>query len=174
MCYRWKQFQAPTNFPANDKEVQFSKWLKSVRKDVECAFGILKKRFRCLKLPLFWKDMRVLEHVFVTCCMLHNMIIDINMASSLHGGWSNDEVLPPKFHDPMRPEIVRRCDDTTNYFQQVGVHQFGSGDGDGDTYHEWRDRYIDNFYYLWSRGKHKWPGPTEPNSSMRTTVTVTV
>ena len=30
-------------------EVVFSEWLESVRKDVECAFGILKIRFRFLR-----------------------------------------------------------------------------------------------------------------------------
>ena len=54
--------QAPTGFPTSDAECRFSMWVESLRKDVECSFGILKKRFRCVKLPFMWKDMRDCEH----------------------------------------------------------------------------------------------------------------
>ncbi len=49
--------------------------IESVCKDVECTFGILKGSFRILKIPsLFsWEDM--VNNVFITCCMLHNMIL---------------------------------------------------------------------------------------------------
>ena len=30
-------------------EIRWSEWLESMRKDVECAFGIMKGRFRILK-----------------------------------------------------------------------------------------------------------------------------
>jgi len=33
----------------NVDEIQWSKWLESMRKDVECTFGILKGRWRILK-----------------------------------------------------------------------------------------------------------------------------
>ena len=47
-----------------------------VRKDVECVFGILKKkRWRCLESGLRFCDIRVIEKVFVVCCMLHNMML---------------------------------------------------------------------------------------------------
>ena len=165
VCCRWKQFQAPTGFPRNNKEVTFSDWLKSIRKDVECGFGILKKRFRCLKLPFTVKNIKEIEYIFVTCCMLHNMLLDIRLGS-LHGGWSQDEVIPPTIRDPLHPEIVMRVNDKTNYFSRV--HQFGVQDGCGTDYQEWRDRFINHFYYMFVRKLHKWTGPLEPNSSMFT------
>lgn len=163
MFYRWKQFQGTTTIPLSQKEYRFSAWLASIRKDVECAFGILKKRFRCLKLPLFFKSIHMIEHVFVTCCMLHNMMIDERMVCSLRGGWSRDDVIPPLYRNPIQPEIIMRANDKTNYFKRV--HQFGSSDGEGDSYQEWRDRYIEHFYYLWIRKKHKWNSPYEPWTS---------
>ena len=49
--------------------------MESVRKDVECVFGILKGRFRCLKLPIYLHDKNVIDNMFFTCCILHNMLL---------------------------------------------------------------------------------------------------
>lgn len=56
-------------------EGYFSTNLESIRKDVEYVFGILKKRWRCLESGLCFRDIRVIEKVFVVCCMLHNMML---------------------------------------------------------------------------------------------------
>jgi hypothetical protein len=45
----------------------------SVRKDVECAFDLLKKRFDILAIPDWLYSQHTLMHV---CIILHNMIID--------------------------------------------------------------------------------------------------
>jgi hypothetical protein len=50
--------------------------MESVRKDVECAFGVLKGRFRILKLPIQLHDKKKIDDVFFTCVGLHNMIHD--------------------------------------------------------------------------------------------------
>ena len=50
--------------------------VRSVRKIIERVFGILKKRFRILKLPLCVKDLGDVEHVIRSCCILHNMIME--------------------------------------------------------------------------------------------------
>jgi hypothetical protein len=48
--------------------------MESVRKDVECAFGVLKGRFRCLKLPIQLHDKETIDDMFFTCVGLHNML----------------------------------------------------------------------------------------------------
>jgi len=53
----------------------FSANLESVRKDVECVFGILKKRWKILEYGIRFRDIKVVEKVFVVCCMLHNMML---------------------------------------------------------------------------------------------------
>ena len=60
--------------PADYRERQWSALMDSVRKDVECTFGILKVRFRVLKVPSMWKYRRTFDNVFFTCCWLHNML----------------------------------------------------------------------------------------------------
>ncbi|KAL9182591.1 hypothetical protein ACHAXT_013243 [Thalassiosira profunda] len=53
----------------------FSSHLESIRKDVECVFGILKKRWKILEYGIRFRDIEVVEKVFVVCCMLHNMML---------------------------------------------------------------------------------------------------
>lgn len=57
-------------------EVAFSEWLESVRKDVECAFGILKIRFRFLRGFVVYHDPFIIENAFKTAAMLHNMLLE--------------------------------------------------------------------------------------------------
>ena len=57
-------------------EGHFSTNLEGVRKDVECTFGILKKRWRILNNGLEYRDMKVCEKIFVACCCLHNFLLE--------------------------------------------------------------------------------------------------
>ena len=52
----------------------WSKMLESLRKDVECIFGILKGRFRILKTAIRFHDAETDDAIFLTCCILHNML----------------------------------------------------------------------------------------------------
>ena len=58
-------------------EGYFSSNIKSVRKDVECTFGILKKRWHVLANGFPYHNIKVCEKVFVTCCILHNFLLDL-------------------------------------------------------------------------------------------------
>ena len=49
----------------------FSSNLESVRKDVECVFRILKKRWKILDYGFRFRDMGMCSNVFVTCRCLH-------------------------------------------------------------------------------------------------------
>ena len=100
--------------------------------------------------------------------MLHNMLLDNKMEMS--GGWSTDEVTPPIYADPndSHPRTRwHRATDRTNWFELVDpVMQATAVVEEG--YSKWRQRYVDHFYHKWSNESLKWPGPTEPNSSLRT------
>ena len=56
-------------------ESHFSANLESIRKDVECIFGILKKRWKMLECGVRFRNIRVVEKVFVVCCILHNLML---------------------------------------------------------------------------------------------------
>ena len=47
-----------------------------MRKDVECTFGILKGRWRILKTGVRLHGIRVVDTIWLTCCALHNMLLE--------------------------------------------------------------------------------------------------
>jgi hypothetical protein len=47
-----------------------------MRKDVECVFNLLKKRFNILVIPDWSYFQRTLDLIMCACIILHNMIID--------------------------------------------------------------------------------------------------
>ena len=42
---------------------------------IECDFGILKFRFRILRMPIEFKYASTIESVFLRCCILHNILL---------------------------------------------------------------------------------------------------
>jgi hypothetical protein len=77
--------------------IHWSEWLESIRKDVECTFGILKRRFRILKQRMEFHDRGFIDNIFKVCCILHNMILvsDGNMV---------DEMMSEEYWEQMDPD----------------------------------------------------------------------
>lgn len=73
--HRWLQLMCPYKTTSREMLALWSKLLESIRKDAERTFGVLKKRFRVLKLPLLFREASFVEDIFVTCCVLHNMLL---------------------------------------------------------------------------------------------------
>jgi hypothetical protein len=49
-----------------------------MQKDVECTFGILKGHWRILKSGLRLHGVDAVDYVWLTCCALHNWLLDID------------------------------------------------------------------------------------------------
>ena len=45
---------------------------------MECAFGILKGRFRILKTGIRLHSTATVDMVWLTCCALHNMLLEVD------------------------------------------------------------------------------------------------
>lgn len=74
---RWVTLVCPfTEGAHGSRKRYFSDNLESVRKDVECTFGILKARWRILEYGLHYRDINRCGDVFMTCCCLHNMMLE--------------------------------------------------------------------------------------------------
>jgi len=54
----------------------FSANIESVRKDVECCFGILKGRWKSLDSGFKHRRIQICQHTFFACCVLRNMMLD--------------------------------------------------------------------------------------------------
>ena len=84
---RWPNSISPyTNADSASLEGYFSTNLESVRKDVECTFGILKKRWRVLNDGFYYRDINICEKIFVTCCCLNNFLVDLMERSNIRVG----------------------------------------------------------------------------------------
>ena len=67
-------FICPQNHRSDTSSIYWSELVESVRKDIECVFGILKARFRILRSYLTFKHPSTMEAIFQCCCILHNMM----------------------------------------------------------------------------------------------------
>ncbi len=59
----------------NRSDIRSSKWLKSIRKDVDCTFGILKGRFQIEKPGNRLPGQKSADNIHLTCCALHNWLL---------------------------------------------------------------------------------------------------
>ena len=108
----------------NEAHVLWAEWLESVRKDIECLFGILKIRFRILLQRMQQHSVRKIRNIFITCCILHNILnmyketlsdplyeIDPDVDEELFMAW--DENLHPTWKDYLSsfsvPPIQGEC-----------------------------------------------------------------
>ena len=77
--HRWPCLISPyKNKVRGSPTMQWSANLESVRKDIECVFGILKARFKFLKHFNSMHKQRDIDAAFMTCCMLHNMMLRVD------------------------------------------------------------------------------------------------
>ena len=68
-------FIDPDKHRLHRDSVLWSEWLESVRKDVECFFGILKSRWRFFKNGVVYHSASTMEYGFKTSCILNNLIL---------------------------------------------------------------------------------------------------
>ena len=89
--HEWRILQCPLSAAAGDDAAAWSERLESVRKAVECTFGILKKRFRILRSDMECRDPNQIDAIFRTCCALHNMLLrhdDRHTMGHFPGDWA--------------------------------------------------------------------------------------
>ena len=76
--------------------------MESVRKDVECLYGILKMRFGILARPLQYHSktapdyLRKMNNIVWSCCILHNLLLGYDRLDSL---WTEQDVLSTWYAD---------------------------------------------------------------------------
>ena len=93
--HRWPINMFAPHHSSDRKVLQWAKKMESVRKDVECTFGIMKQRFRELKLPSEFKKSYTVSLVFKTCCHLHNRLLrfdELHTIGMRDSDWLEEEV----------------------------------------------------------------------------------
>jgi Plant transposon protein len=84
----WSVTVPPTKIPITKPELLWSEWLESLRKDVECTFGILKGRWRILKTGIHVHGVEAADNIWLTCCALHNLLLE---SDGLSNKWEQGE-----------------------------------------------------------------------------------
>jgi hypothetical protein len=82
----WSCMVPPFSVTNKIDETRWSRQVESMRKDVECTFGILKSRWRNLKSGVYVNGVDKVDEIWLTCCALHNLLLDIDRLS---GKWKN-------------------------------------------------------------------------------------
>lgn len=75
---RWSCTVPPFSVANERDQLRWSAWVESMRKDVECTFGILKGRWRILKAGVRIHGVEQVDQIWLTCCALHNWLLDID------------------------------------------------------------------------------------------------
>ena len=65
-------------------EGYFTTHLEGIRKDIECTFGILKKRWRILNHGFFYREVATCEKIFAMGCWLNNFLLDLIERPNVH------------------------------------------------------------------------------------------
>ena len=72
----WAIFVKSLPKPLSEKDKLFAIKHAEVRKDVECAFGVLQARFAIVRNPARMWTREALSQIMYACIILHNMIIE--------------------------------------------------------------------------------------------------
>ncbi|XP_015695402.1 uncharacterized protein LOC102709859 [Oryza brachyantha] len=104
----WAAFVKSISRPQTEKDKLFSVKQESVRKDVECAFGVLQSRFNIVCRPArFWHREDVVN-IMQTCVILHNKIVNdekelVKIPIDLNENPSASFALPPEVGTSSNP-----------------------------------------------------------------------
>ena len=74
----WGNTVSPMKSTIFRNQARWLEWLESMRKDVECTFGILKGRFRILKAGVQLHGVNNADRIWMTCCALHNWLLHVD------------------------------------------------------------------------------------------------
>jgi len=72
----WRVLQCTIKNASDDDTRVFSSRVESLRKDVECVFGIMKKRHKILCRGIEIRELQHIDNVFFACCIIHNMLLE--------------------------------------------------------------------------------------------------
>ncbi len=81
----WSCTIPPFSIANKIDETRWLRLVESMRKDVECTFGILKGRWRILKSGVRVNGVDKVNQIWLTCCALHNLLLEVDRLS---GKWN--------------------------------------------------------------------------------------
>ncbi|XP_051189874.1 uncharacterized protein [Lolium perenne] len=105
----WPVFMKGVTLPQSEKHRLFTAPQSAWRKDVECAFGVLKARFNILAVLGRSYSKHTLGLIMRACVILHNMIIDNERGTNLENIYETvDSNVGPAIHNHAPPSLAAR------------------------------------------------------------------
>jgi hypothetical protein len=162
----WSCTVPPLKHPTTYEQIRFSQWIESLRKDIECTFGILKHRFAILKNGIRLGSISRCDQVWRTCCALHNRLLFID---ELDKGWDiATEINDPEDLETEVPFAIDRLHDnpsqsnTSNhtkypetFFNKYTIN--GKRKVSSMPLKVFQERLIHHFDIMFKNNEVKWP-----------------
>ena len=138
--HRWECLIPPYKHQIQGTDAErWSSNMETIRKDVECTFGILKKRFMILKNKFRLHRMEDIANIFKCCCILHNMLLDWD-------GLDNWEEIEDAFNDMVvDDEAFTMRDHNWNGFYADPIADDDTEEE--DAFHRRRAGLIEHYLY---------------------------
>lgn len=168
--HKWRCLQCPLKHSAIPRETLWSEWAETVRKDVECTFGVLKGRFRCLKLPIYYQKKESIDNMFYSCCIIHNILLhfdgldvrwekDVNYMGQ-DGNHSFEDTVIFRQH-LSRVRHLTPDTDFTMIGREAVLHRYEIVNGGNDTevettYIGLQKNLVDHFAWKYSNNEIQW------------------
>jgi Plant transposon protein len=171
---KWSCLMSPIKDPIEFKQMRWSKWLESMRKDVECTFGILKGRFRVLKIGVRLHQIDSVDNLWRTCCALHNLFLEddgLNYNWEEELGIDDEESTDDEDDEYYLDDIDDTNVDLYNFYNGNEQNDEETDDTDDEHYDQasieilvkdcsneyLRNKLIEHFDILFGKNKVKWP-----------------
>jgi hypothetical protein len=184
--HAWANTVPPFSNTAFRDEIRWSEWVESMRKDVECAFGIMKGRWRILKTGIRLHTVQSVDMIWATCCAFHNMLLEVDGLDEPwnglrvptsqwegHLGGLDDEDVPLAMRRLLSPGALRAYDTSSigtrqNFSLDEGentdVVNMEGNDGGGLVREVrllslafFRSKLVEHFNIAWKRNEVVWP-----------------
>ena len=102
---KWRIMQAPLKHCRNYDEAKWSERIESLRKDIECTFGVLKRRFQILASKIEFQFQEYVDNLFYAACIMHNLLL---AADGLDGDFEYQETDDDDIREAMEEWRIQR------------------------------------------------------------------
>ena len=113
--------QCPIKHTPDIDEIRWSEFAESIQKDVECSFGILKKRFQLLKIGFNRHNKNDIDNAVFSCVILYNEFggYDEKWENVLYNAHNDKE--EQVIVDKIRRRVVRTIENNVDH-SSVGTY----------------------------------------------------
>ena len=168
----WSITVPPYKYYETREQLRWSQWMESMRKDVECTFGILKKRSTILSKGIDAHEIGTADKVWKTCCALHNWLLDVDGYDVRWGEEipSDDTLcfalLRLKIAESEEVTIVEEDTNIDIGSSTSQRHNDIIRDARSMSLDQFRQRLVEHFNIMFKRNGIKWPKRMKPPSSI--------